>query len=131
MAANVPISSSLIPNSTACRHLAMMSLLVRSNTNEESTNESPVPWLPVSWNRSSSDDEPADRKFHEALRLSFPLEYPSRICFPDRGRAHQSRTHLGHQGDISNRGRNGRDFPQEQCQSHPGSRNDRSLPDES
>jgi hypothetical protein len=31
-----------------------MSLLVRSNTNEESTNESPVPWLPVSWNRSSS-----------------------------------------------------------------------------
>src|ERR1700730_5455316 len=54
MAANVPISSSLIPNSTACRHLAMMSLLVRSNTNEESTNESPVPWLPVSWNRSSS-----------------------------------------------------------------------------
>jgi len=32
----------------------MMSLLVRSNTNEESTNESPVPWLPVSWNRSSS-----------------------------------------------------------------------------
>src|SRR5580700_3107150 len=54
MAANVPISSSVIPNSTACRHLAMMSLLVRSNTNEESTNESPVPWLPVSWNRSSS-----------------------------------------------------------------------------
>jgi hypothetical protein len=32
----------------------MMSLLVRSNTNKESTNESPVPWLPVSWNRSSS-----------------------------------------------------------------------------
>ena len=31
-----------------------MSLLIRSNTNEESTNESPVPWLPVSWNRSSS-----------------------------------------------------------------------------
>src|SRR4029077_5978150 len=55
MAANVPISSSVIPTSTACRHLAMMSLLVRSNTNEESTNESPVPWLPVSWNRSSSD----------------------------------------------------------------------------
>jgi hypothetical protein len=47
MTANVPISSSVIPNSTACRHLAMMSLLVRSNTNEESTNESPVPWLPV------------------------------------------------------------------------------------
>ena len=38
MAANVPISSSVIPNSTACRHLAMMLLLVRSNTNEVSTN---------------------------------------------------------------------------------------------
>jgi hypothetical protein len=31
-----------------------MPLLVRSDTNEESTNESPVPCRPVSWNRSSS-----------------------------------------------------------------------------
>jgi hypothetical protein len=36
-------------------------LFVRANTNEESTNESPVPWLPVSWNRSSS---PAARSAH-------------------------------------------------------------------
>jgi hypothetical protein len=35
MAANLPISSSVIANSTARRHLAMMPLLVRSNTNEE------------------------------------------------------------------------------------------------
>jgi hypothetical protein len=41
MAANLPISSSVIADSTACRHLAMMPLLVRSNTNEESTNDLP------------------------------------------------------------------------------------------
>src|SRR5262249_30234341 len=46
-------SSSVIANSTACRHFAMMPLLVRSDTNEESTNESQVPCRPVSWNRSS------------------------------------------------------------------------------
>src|SRR3954465_9017326 len=33
----------------------MLELLVRSDTNEESTTESPVPTLLVSWNRSSSD----------------------------------------------------------------------------
>src|SRR3974390_2426389 len=54
MAARLSISSSVIANSTACRHLSMMPLLVRSDTNEESMNESLVPCRPVSWNRSSS-----------------------------------------------------------------------------
>jgi hypothetical protein len=43
MAANFAISSSLIANSTVCRHPAMMQLLARSTTNEESINTPPVP----------------------------------------------------------------------------------------
>jgi hypothetical protein len=48
MAASLSISSSVIANSIACRHLAMMPLLVRSDTNKESTNEPPgsIPALP-------------------------------------------------------------------------------------
>src|SRR5215470_7664774 len=42
IAANISISSSVSANSTACRHPAILQLLVRSDTNEESTNESPV-----------------------------------------------------------------------------------------
>jgi len=42
-AVNVSISSSVIATSTACRHLAMMKLLVQSILNKESTNNSPVP----------------------------------------------------------------------------------------
>ncbi|WP_210250797.1 hypothetical protein, partial [Bradyrhizobium hipponense] len=42
-AVNVSISSSVIANSTACRHPAMMKLLVQSIANEESTNKRPVP----------------------------------------------------------------------------------------
>src|SRR6516164_2786468 len=53
MAVSLSICSSVIANSTACRHFAMMALLVCSDTNEESTNEPPVPCRPVSWNRSS------------------------------------------------------------------------------
>jgi putative tryptophan/tyrosine transport system substrate-binding protein len=48
------MSSSVIANSIACRHFAMMPLLVRSDTNGESTNESPVPCRLVSWNRAAS-----------------------------------------------------------------------------
>jgi hypothetical protein len=48
------MSSSFIANSTACRHLAMMPFLVHTTANKESTNKLPVPWMPVSWNRSSS-----------------------------------------------------------------------------
>jgi hypothetical protein len=40
---SVSISSPVIANSTACRHPAMMPLLVRSTANEESTNKSSVP----------------------------------------------------------------------------------------
>src|ERR1700738_1811038 len=99
MAATFPISSSLIPNSTACRHLAMMSLLVRSNTNEESTNESPVPWLPVSWNRSSRRQlDRQDRIPLPGLRQSFDNCEPAskldaacaRVQFPRHG-PHRSR----------------------------------------
>jgi hypothetical protein len=54
MTANLPISSSVIANSITCLHPAMMPFLVQSNPNGESTNKSPVPCLPVSWNRSSS-----------------------------------------------------------------------------
>src|SRR5215475_13461012 len=50
---NVSISSSVIANSTACRHVAMIPILVQTNSNEESTNTLPVPWTPVSWNRWS------------------------------------------------------------------------------
>jgi hypothetical protein len=55
MTANLPISSSVIANSITCLHPAMMPFLVQSNPNGESTNKSPVPCLPVSWNRSSSN----------------------------------------------------------------------------
>src|SRR5206468_449097 len=53
MAVSLPISSSVIANSITCRHPAMMPFLVQSNPNGESTNTSPIPCLPVSWNRSS------------------------------------------------------------------------------
>jgi hypothetical protein len=43
MAVNRPICSSVIANSAACRHPAMMPLLVQPTTNEESTNKPPVP----------------------------------------------------------------------------------------
>jgi len=42
-AVNVSISSSVIANSTACRHLAMMPLLAQTFANEESANKSLVP----------------------------------------------------------------------------------------
>lgn len=40
---NASISSSVIASSTACRHPAMVNLLVQSIANEESTNKRPVP----------------------------------------------------------------------------------------
>jgi hypothetical protein len=43
MAINLPISSSVIANSTACRQVAIISLLVPPAANEESTNNQPVP----------------------------------------------------------------------------------------
>src|ERR1700691_3363905 len=55
------ISSSVITTSIACRHVAMISLLLQLFSNKESTSILPVP-RPlassklVSWNRSSSDD---------------------------------------------------------------------------
>jgi hypothetical protein len=42
-AVSASISSPVIANATACRHPAMMPLLVRSTTNEESANKLPVP----------------------------------------------------------------------------------------
>src|ERR1700740_150849 len=53
-----PTSSSVIPTSSACRHVAMLPFLVQIFPNEESTNLIPVPWMlassrPVSRNRSS------------------------------------------------------------------------------
>src|SRR5262249_42331105 len=57
------ISSLVIASSTACRHPAMMPLLVTSITNEESTTILPVPSVrtcqthPDSWNRSSSQPD--------------------------------------------------------------------------
>src|ERR1700689_4280363 len=52
------ISSSVITPSSACRHVAMISLLVQLFSNKESTSILPVPRLLassklVSWNRSS------------------------------------------------------------------------------
>jgi hypothetical protein len=43
MATNLAISSSVIANSIACRHLAILLLLVQPATNEESASKSPVP----------------------------------------------------------------------------------------
>jgi len=43
IAVNASISSSVIANSTACRHFPMMPLLVQPIANEESANKSFVP----------------------------------------------------------------------------------------
>ena len=59
-AVNLSISSSVIANSTARRHLAMMPLLVQPIANKESANKSSVPWMPVSWNWSSSSRSTAN-----------------------------------------------------------------------
>src|SRR5262249_51966290 len=88
MAASLSISSSVIANSTACRHFAMMPLLVRSDTNEESTNESQVPCRPVSWNRSSSlrqlskslKTQGYQACHHTVARLLRKLGYSLKVC---------------------------------------------------
>jgi hypothetical protein len=61
-----------------------MPLLVRLDTNEESTSESPVPCRPVSWNRSSSvegaddvgDDLEIGNLNHADLGTEFTLDLP-------------------------------------------------------
>ncbi len=53
-ASKFSVSSSVIANSTACGHGAMMLFLVRLDTNENPRKNHRF-HLPVSWNRSSSE----------------------------------------------------------------------------